>query len=93
MQAFRQRQQQDYRRYDELDQTITRRKPFRERYQRTGVGTLPKNGDKGEEAWQNSEGERLKDFGLDEEAEFYDEDNIPLSQVLLRKRSNSQTAI
>ena len=93
IQAFRQRQQDDYKRYDEHDQTITRRKPFRGRYQSQTFVALPENGDMGEEAWQNSEGERLQDFGLDEEAEFYDEDDIPLSQLLLRKMSNSQKPI
>ena len=92
IQAFRQRQQDDYKRYDEHDQMITRRKPFRERYQSQSVVALPENGDVGEEAWQNSEGERLQDFGLDEEAEFYDEDDIPLSQLLLR-RSNDHNSI
>jgi palmitoyltransferase len=45
----------------------------------------------GEEGWRNSEGERLKDFGLDEEVEFYDEqqedDDVPLSQLLERRRA------
>ncbi|KAF2636116.1 palmitoyltransferase pfa4 [Massarina eburnea CBS 473.64] len=45
----------------------------------------------GEEAWRNSEGERLKDFGLDEEVEFYDEpeenDGVPLSELLQRRRA------
>ena len=88
IQAFRQRQQQDYRRLDEQNQVINRRTPFRERYRSKGVVALAENGNNGEEAWQNSESESLKDFGLDEEAEFYDEDDIPLSQLLLRKRSN-----
>lgn len=34
-----------------------------------------KEGD-GEEAWRNSEGERLQDFGVDEEVEFYDEPTV-----------------
>lgn len=34
-----------------------------------------KDGD-GEEAWRNSEGERLQDFGVDEEVEFYDEPTV-----------------
>jgi hypothetical protein len=42
----------------------------------------------GEETWRNREGERLKDFGLDEETEFYDEDEVPLAQLL---RSRLQT--
>ncbi|KAF1839948.1 zf-DHHC-domain-containing protein [Cucurbitaria berberidis CBS 394.84] len=45
----------------------------------------------GEEGWRNSEGERLKDFGLDEEVEFYDEheDEIPLSELLARRKAAS----
>jgi palmitoyltransferase len=46
----------------------------------------------GEEAWRNSEGERLKDFGVDEEVEFYDEqedDDVPLGELLARKRMAS----
>ncbi|KAF1975657.1 zf-DHHC-domain-containing protein [Bimuria novae-zelandiae CBS 107.79] len=48
----------------------------------------------GEEAWRNSEGERLKDFGVDEEIEFYDEqedDDMPLSELLARRRAASNT--
>ena len=40
---------------------------------------------RGEESWKNSEGESLADFGLDEDAEFYDED-IPLSLLMRRKQ-------
>lgn len=42
----------------------------------------------GEEGWKNSEGERLRDFGVDEDIEFYDEeDDVPLSELLARKRA------
>jgi palmitoyltransferase len=37
--------------------------------------------DEGEEAWRNGEGERLDDFGVDEDVEFYDEEDVPLSVV------------
>lgn len=42
----------------------------------------------GEEGWRNSEGERLKDFGVDEDVEFYDEqdDDIPLADLITRRR-------
>lgn len=45
----------------------------------------------GEEGWRNSEGERLKDFGVDEDVEFYDEqeDDIPLSELLARRQAAS----
>lgn len=40
----------------------------------------------GEEGWRNREGERLADFGVDEVAEFYDEDDLPLSELMRRKQ-------
>jgi palmitoyltransferase len=45
----------------------------------------------GEAAWRNSEGERLKDFGVDEDVEFYDEqdDDIPLSELMARRQAAS----
>lgn len=58
-----------------------------EKMQRTGE-------QEGEEAWRNSEGERLMDFGVDEDVEFYDEqeDDIPLSELLARRRAASSSA-
>ncbi|CAD0091343.1 unnamed protein product, partial [Aureobasidium mustum] len=44
----------------------------------------PKPGE-GEEGWRNSEGERLDDFGVDEDVEFYDEDEVPLGELMRRK--------
>lgn len=51
-------------------------------------------GGEGEEGWRNSEGERLKDFGVDEEVEFYDEqeDEIPLSELLARRQAAAAAA-
>ncbi|KAK4984941.1 Palmitoyltransferase [Elasticomyces elasticus] len=43
--------------------------------------------EEGEESWRNSEGERLDDFGVDEDAEFYDEDDVPLAELLRRRRA------
>lgn len=42
--------------------------------------------DEGEESWRNSEGERLADYGVDEDVEFYDEDDLPLSEIIKRKQ-------
>lgn len=39
----------------------------------------------GEEAWRSPEGEKLEDFGLDPEVEFYDED-LPLSQLIQKRK-------
>lgn len=36
--------------------------------------------------WRNKEGERLADFGIDEDAEFYDEDNLPLAEIMRRRQ-------
>ena len=43
--------------------------------------------DGGEEAWRNKEGERLADFGVDEVAEFYDEDDLPLAEIIRRRKA------
>ncbi|KAF2855428.1 palmitoyltransferase pfa4 [Plenodomus tracheiphilus IPT5] len=49
----------------------------------------------GEEGWRNSEGERLQDFGVDEDVEFYDEqdDEIPLNELLARRQAAASSAI
>ena len=88
---FQERQEQDLKRRQGIDRAY-RRQPFHQRFG-DAVGekdhdetmTVPET-EIGEEAWRNSEGERLDDFGLDEDAEFYDEDSIPLSEILRRKR-------
>lgn len=41
----------------------------------------------GEEGWRNSEGERLRDFGVDEDVEFYDEDEVPLAELIRRRKA------
>ncbi|KAH4057158.1 palmitoyltransferase PFA4 [Parastagonospora nodorum] len=48
----------------------------------------------GEEGWRNSEGERLQDFGVDEDVEFYDEqeDEIPLAELMARRQAASSGA-
>lgn len=41
----------------------------------------------GEEGWRNKEGERLADFGVDEVADFYDEeDEMPLADLIRRRK-------
>ncbi|KAJ5698700.1 hypothetical protein N7462_000705 [Penicillium macrosclerotiorum] len=45
--------------------------------------------DEGEESWRNAEGERLRDFGVDEDVEFYDEDDIPLG-ILMEQKMRQQ---
>lgn len=94
LQAFRYRREQDQKRFQPEASFSHRRKPFHQRYpagesNSTDASDQSANlePDVGEEAWRNSEGDRLDDFGVDEEVEFYDEDNMPLSQLLLRRRT------
>ena len=93
IEAFRQRQEQDLKRFARGSAPVLRRKPFRERCSDTkpeipieNENIICEDQTAGEEAWQNSEGDGLKDFGVDEEAEFYDEDDLPLAEVLRRRR-------
>lgn len=46
----------------------------------------------GEPGWTNSEGDRLRDFGVDEDAEDDDED-VPLGELLRRRRAYAQHAV
>jgi len=43
----------------------------------------------GEEGWTNSEGERLRDYGVDEDAaeELHDDDDIPLGELIRRRKA------
>lgn len=36
--------------------------------------------------WRDSEGDRMQDFGVDEEAEWYEEENLSLAEVLRRRK-------
>lgn len=95
MAAFRRRQEEDYnRRRGARD--VQRRKPFHVRYGSSSSVQFDSEAfdeesvtDSGEEGWQDSGGNRLKDYGVDEDVEFYDEDDIPLAE-LLRKRQTSR---
>lgn len=75
---------------------IQRRKRFHDRFNQK---TLPESdgegqsgpiygddSDEGEESWRNAEGERLRDFGVDEDVEFYDEDDVPLAVLMERRK-------
>ena len=78
VQAFKQRQQVDYRRFTAGHSVFVRRTPFGERYENQIMDrsemnrATPPDSSRtaGEEAWMNSEGERLQDFGVDEDTDF-----------------------
>lgn len=95
--AFNRRKQEDIKRFQH-NASLQRRKPFHHRYKKdeyvqsgsdeSELGSEDES-DEGEESWRNAEGERLRDFGVDEEAEFYDEEDIPLG-VLIQRRKEQQ---
>jgi len=95
IEAFRKRQQEDQKRWQQNGgSAIRKRRPFHERYDADADALISVTDDEseaedGEEGWKNSEGERLRDFGVDEETEFYDEDNVPLAKLLQRRNANS----
>jgi palmitoyltransferase len=79
LRAFRQRQQAD----------IARRKPFPNRFdeetdERLDEDYLDDNGS-GEEGWQDTEGNKLEDYGVDPDVEFYDEDDVPIAELIRRR--------
>lgn len=90
--AFRRRQQEDLKRFNNEVSPIIRRKPFHERHtaeehrgnRPNRVSTSRDYPSAGEEMWRDSAGDRLNDFGVDEKIEFYDEDDMPLA--MLRER-------
>lgn len=43
----------------------------------------------GEEGWTNSDGDRLRDYGVDEEAESIADDEVPLGELLRRRKANA----
>jgi palmitoyltransferase len=93
IEAFRLRQLEDLKRFQDKESTI-RRRQFHKRYESTTskdeIKQLPDTDlaadEEGEEAWRNAEGDRLADFGVDEEAEFYDDENVPLAELMRRRK-------
>lgn len=93
IQAFRQRQQDDIQRR-QLQAQVYRRKPFHVRYAHGSAGLSEDAEDdaesgteSGEEGWQDEGGNRLRDYGVDEDVEFYDEDDVPLAELITRRKA------
>lgn len=99
IEAFNRRQAEDMKRLN-ANVGVRRRKRFHDRVERAndeesdsfeGSDASHDSGsDDGEESWKNSEGERLRDFGVDEEIEFYDEEDIPLAVLIRQQRQRRQ---
>ena len=94
--AFRQRQQGDFGRLAHGSSgTILRRRmgSVDNRYDNLHGSQQPNmdNGGQDKEGWRNSEGDRLDDFGVDEHAELFDEDDIPLAELIRKRQAESET--
>jgi len=83
VQAFKKRQQKDYRRWGQGDA------PNEDEDDDEYLSEYEEGID-GEEGWTNSDGDRLRDYGVDEEAEILAEDNIPLGELLRRRKGKSK---
>ncbi|KAF9889432.1 Palmitoyltransferase [Aspergillus nanangensis] len=96
VEAFRRRKAEDMRRAT-AGMNTQRRQRFHVRARAEIEDKLSSNSqssggsdiEDGEEGWKNSEGERLRDFGVDEDIEFYDEEDIPLG-ILMQQRATRQ---
>lgn len=94
--TFHQRQQADLIRRQGTHGMI-KRKSFHDRYAtrrhteqneaNMEDDSTDKESESGEEGWRSPEGDRLRDYGVDEDAEFYDqeEENVPLSELIRRR--------
>jgi palmitoyltransferase len=91
VEEFKKRHEEDLKRQASIVNSDIRRRAFHKREdlfpERNRKDTpRPESEESGEEGWRNSEGERLEDFGVDELAEFYDEDEQPLSELIRRRQ-------
>ncbi|KAI9737684.1 MAG: Palmitoyltransferase [Claussenomyces sp. TS43310] len=101
IEAFKKRQQADYRRWEPIGGQEIRQREIDRSYDmnRETDGTCDESeeseseseyeeGIDGKPGWTSSDGSRLRDFGVDEEADLTedDEDNIPLGELLRRRR-------
>lgn len=93
--AFRQRQRQDMKRFDHKSPSIIHRPTYRPHRNHdnqapeiVGSESAFSSGLLNDQnGWRDFEGDRLEDFGVDEEIEFYDEDEVPLAELLRGKIS------
>ena len=94
--AFRRRQQGDFDRLEHGSSgTILRRRvdSVRNRYDNLHGSQQPGIDDAGQDKqrWRDSDGDRLDDFGVDENAEVFDEDNVPLAELIRKRQARSES--
>jgi palmitoyltransferase len=80
--AFKKRQQKDHKRWTKLSESDEdgEEEEEEEEYE---------EGIDGEAGWTNSDGDRLRDYGVDEEAEIVADDEIPLGELLRRRKGKA----
>lgn len=79
--AFKERQRKDYERWSKGQGAKDEDYDYESEYE---------EGMDGEEGWTNSDGDRLRDYGVDEDTEIIDDENLPLGHLreeLLRRRN------
>ena len=91
--AFHRRQQKDLKRYHQGATDSNQHESLHEKKGCEGYedqiitshsAESTKQGSDGD-GWRDSEGDKLDDFGVDESAESYGEDDIPLTDLLRRR--------
>lgn len=81
--AFRRRQQKDQERWSQK-----RREDDIEEEDEDYESDFEEGVD-GEQGWTNSDGDRLRDYGVDEDAELLAEDEIPLGELLRQRKARA----
>lgn len=82
--AFRRRQENDYKRWEKTENVDENEGEEESGSDEGGY----EEGIDGKPGWTNSDGDRLRDYGVDEEAEIVaDDDDIPLGELLRRRKA------
>ncbi|KAL8728771.1 MAG: hypothetical protein Q9181_005223 [Wetmoreana brouardii] len=95
VQAFRERQRKDMLRFTDGHVAATHRVPFYQAREESSEDAVDGSRDltgsrhhsNSGSVWRDSEGDRLQDFGVDEEAEGYGEEGLPLAELLRQKKA------
>jgi palmitoyltransferase len=88
IEAFKRRQQKDYERWGGKQEN-TANDGVSDDEQPDDYESEYEEGVDGEEGWTNADGERLRDYGVDEEAEVLADEDIPLGELLRRRKTRS----
>ncbi|PBP19878.1 DHHC zinc finger membrane protein [Diplocarpon rosae] len=81
--AFRRRQEEDHKRW------LRKEDPAMDDEESGSPSEDESNAGTDQKAWTSRSGDRLHDFGVDEEAEVLPEDEIPLAELLRRRKARA----